>query len=103
MVLVCVSLLFLRFPLHPSIHPPPPIPPLVYSVVRYTLDQALAHPWVQGTAASDTPIEQSVVRSMFNFTAKNKFKKEALKLIARYALGMCPRGMRVWHGVERGV
>ncbi len=76
------------FGVSPSLNPPPPIPPLVYSVVRYTLDQALAHPWVQGTAASDTPIDQSVVRSMFNFTAKNKFKKEALKLIARYARGV---------------
>ena len=50
---------------------------------RYTLDQALAHPWVVGTAASDAPIDTNVVKSMFNFTAKNKFKKEALKLIAR--------------------
>ena len=56
---------------------------LVGVVNRYTIDQALAHPWVIGTAASETRIDAAVVKSMFNFTAKNKFKKEALKLIAR--------------------
>lgn len=49
---------------------------------RYTIEQALAHPWVQGDAATDTPISTNIVKSMQNFNRKNKFKKDALKLIA---------------------
>mmetsp|Transcript_48967 Transcript_48967/g.136224 ORF Transcript_48967/g.136224 Transcript_48967/m.136224 type:complete len:315 (-) Transcript_48967:524-1468(-) len=49
---------------------------------RYTLDQALDHPWVKGDAAPDVLIDKSVITSMYNFTARNKFRKEALKLIA---------------------
>jgi len=49
---------------------------------RYTLEQVLAHPWVSGKAASDTAIDQTIVMSMYNFNKKNKFKKQALKMIA---------------------
>jgi calcium-dependent protein kinase len=49
---------------------------------RYTLAQVLAHPWVAGDAASDTKIDRTVLASLMNFTAKNKFKKEALRLAA---------------------
>jgi len=49
---------------------------------RYTLEEALAHPWTMGEAASDSAIDRAVVKSMLAFNARNKFKKEALKLIA---------------------
>lgn len=49
---------------------------------RYSLEQALAHPWVTGEAAADTPLDHSLVVSISNFNAKNKFKKQALRLIA---------------------
>lgn len=49
----------------------------------YSIEQALAHPWTSGEATSDAPIDKTVVKSMMAFNARNKFKKEALKLIAR--------------------
>ena len=49
---------------------------------RYTLAQVLAHPWVAGDAASDASIDRSILSSLLSFTAKNKFKKEALRLAA---------------------
>lgn len=49
---------------------------------RYTLAQVLAHPWVAGDAASDERIDRSILSSLLSFTAKNKFKKEALRLAA---------------------
>ena len=49
---------------------------------RYTLAQVLAHPWVSGDAASDERIDRSILSSLLSFTAKNKFKKEALRLAA---------------------
>ena len=52
---------------------------------RYTIEQALAHPWVAG-GATDAPISRSIVKSMQNFNRRNKFKKNALKLIARYVV-----------------
>lgn len=57
---------------------------------RYTIDQALAHPWVAG-GATDAPISRSIVKSMQNFNRRNKFKKNALKLIAR-----CAPAVRAW-------
>lgn len=53
---------------------------------RYTLEQALAHPWVQGHGATDTPISKNIIKSMQTFNRHNKFKKAALKLIARLVL-----------------
>ena len=52
---------------------------------RYTLQQTLDHPWVKGEAAPDTIIDKAVVTSMYTFTQQNKFRKAALKLIARCA------------------
>ena len=52
---------------------------------RYTIEQALEHPWVTGEAGT-APISKSIIKSMQNFNRKNKFKKDALKLIARCAM-----------------
>ncbi len=49
---------------------------------RYTLEQALAHPWVSGEAASDAPIDKALISSMLQFNVRNKFRKNALKLVA---------------------
>ena len=49
---------------------------------RYTLAQALAHPWVIGGAAPDKALDMSLVSSLQSFNAKNKFKKNVLKLVA---------------------
>lgn len=49
---------------------------------RYTLDQALAHPWVSGGAAPDDPIDTAVVESMVAFNKQNRLRKAALKLVA---------------------
>ena len=51
-------------------------------VKRYTLAQALEHPWVVGGAAPDLPLDMSLVSSLQSFNAKNKFKKNVLKLVA---------------------
>lgn len=49
---------------------------------RYTIEQALAHPWVKGDAAPDAKMDKMVLQSMKGFTARNKFKREALRMIA---------------------
>ena len=49
---------------------------------RYTLAQALAHPWVTGDAAPDTPLDAELLSSIMSVTAANKFKKRALELVA---------------------
>lgn len=50
---------------------------------RYTLAQALAHPWVTGDgAAPDTPLDSSVIRAMTHFNARNRLRREALRLIS---------------------
>jgi calcium-dependent protein kinase len=49
---------------------------------RYTLDQAINHPWVVGESTPDDPIAPALVESLRTFNAQNKFKKEALKLVA---------------------
>jgi calcium-dependent protein kinase len=49
---------------------------------RYTIEQAIAHPWVTGDAAADVPIDKSLIQSMCEFNLRNRFKKEALKLVA---------------------
>jgi calcium-dependent protein kinase len=51
-------------------------------VKRYTLEQALSHPWVTGESAPDAPLALSLVESLRTFNAQNKFKKQALKLVA---------------------
>ena len=49
---------------------------------RYTMEQALAHPWVAGDAAPDTPLSRDILSSLLSFNARNKFKKAATKLVA---------------------
>jgi len=49
---------------------------------RYTIEQALDHPWVSGDAASDRPIDRSVVDSLLQYNARNKFKRVAVQMVA---------------------
>lgn len=49
---------------------------------RYTVEQALDHPWVSGDAASDKPIERAIVDALLAFNARNKLKKAAIRLVA---------------------
>jgi len=49
---------------------------------RYTLVQALNHPWVTGVAASTSKVDAKVISSLISFNRNNKFKKNALNLIA---------------------
>ena len=50
---------------------------------RYTLAQALAHPWVSDpTTAPAAPLDRSVIDSMYRFNARNRLRREALKLVA---------------------
>ena len=51
---------------------------------RYTTDQALAHEWVSGDAASDKPIDRSVVDSLLQYNARNHFKRAAVRLVASH-------------------
>ena len=49
---------------------------------RYTIEEALAHPWVSGDAASDKPIDRALATSLLEFSAKNKFKNAAVRMVA---------------------
>lgn len=49
---------------------------------RYTIQDALSHPWVNEDIAPDHPIDRQVVMSMYNFNANNKLRKNALRLVA---------------------
>lgn len=46
---------------------------------RYTLEQALEHAWISADAANDAAIDRSVVLSMYNFNARNRFKKVSIQ------------------------
>lgn len=61
---------------------------------RYTIEQALAHPWVSGGAAADTPLDRTLMTSLLVFNAKNRFKKEALKLVSSTLSAKEVAGMR---------
>ncbi|XP_041028314.1 calcium-dependent protein kinase 2-like [Juglans microcarpa x Juglans regia] len=51
---------------------------------RITSGQVLEHPWIrEGGDASDKPIDSAVLSRMKQFTAMNKLKKLALKVIAQ--------------------
>ncbi|KAG6691582.1 hypothetical protein I3842_10G070200 [Carya illinoinensis] len=51
---------------------------------RITSGQVLEHPWIrEGGNASDKPIDSAVLSRMKQFTAMNKLKKLALKVIAQ--------------------
>jgi calcium-dependent protein kinase len=50
---------------------------------RYTIDQALEHPWVASHGvAPEKPLDRKILSSLISFNAKNKFKKEAMRLVA---------------------
>lgn len=49
---------------------------------RYTIDQALAHPWVRGDTASDEALDRRIIESMYNFNAHNKFRRAALRVVS---------------------
>lgn len=49
---------------------------------RYSIEEALSHPWVNGEVAPDEPIDRQVVLSMYNFNANNKMRKAALRMVA---------------------
>lgn len=50
---------------------------------RYTVADALAHPWVAGAEAhSDAPLGTDIVRSMLAFTSVNKLRAQALHAVA---------------------
>lgn len=49
---------------------------------RYTIEQALEHPWVSGDAASDRPIDRALIDSLLQYNARNKFKRAAVSMVA---------------------
>ena len=49
---------------------------------RYTLQQALDHPWVRRESAPDAPLDKGLLISIMSFQAQNKFRKKALELVA---------------------
>lgn len=49
---------------------------------RYTVEQALQHPWVSGDTAPDTPLDSHVVQNMVKWVNQNRLRKEAVKLVA---------------------
>jgi len=71
---------------------------------RYTIEQALAHPWVRGETAREEPLERGVVESMLNFNANNKMRREALKLVSSTLSAADLRRLRaVFHGIDTNV
>jgi len=51
---------------------------------RYTASEALEHPWLKGTTASDTLIGAEVLNSLKTFNGNNKFKAAVLNLMTDY-------------------
>jgi calcium-dependent protein kinase len=49
---------------------------------RYTIEQALAHPWISGDAASDVPFDQNIINSMCNFYTQNKLRRATLRVLS---------------------
>ncbi|KAG0592895.1 hypothetical protein KC19_1G288500 [Ceratodon purpureus] len=49
---------------------------------RLTAQQVLDHPWMKVDGASDEPLDNAVLTRLKNFSAANKMKKLALKVIA---------------------
>jgi len=48
---------------------------------RISCEEALNHPWVQGTTATTVPIDVSVIESLVRFKEKNQIQKAMGKLI----------------------
>lgn len=61
---------------------------------RYTVEQALAHPWVTGDAASDKAIDRAVLNALLAFNARNKFKKAAIEMVASHLTAKDVQAMR---------
>ena len=51
---------------------------------RYTTEQALAHAWVSGDAASDRPIDRAVIDGLLAYNARNHMKRAAVHLVASH-------------------
>lgn len=49
---------------------------------RMTVDAALAHPWVAGDGAAVVPLDKSLIQSLLAFNARNKFRRDAVHLVA---------------------
>ncbi len=50
---------------------------------RYTLAQALSHPWVANpSAVSSIPLDSTVIDSMTRFNARNRLRRDALRLVS---------------------
>lgn len=62
---------------------------------RYTVDQALAHPWVSGAGvAAATPLDKTLLSSLLKFSNNNKMRKRALALVANKLSANDVRGLR---------
>jgi calcium-dependent protein kinase len=51
---------------------------------RYTTEQALAHAWVSGDAASDAPIDRAMIEGLLAYNARNHLKRAAVHLVASH-------------------
>lgn len=49
---------------------------------RLTAEEALEHPWLKGDTAERTPLDQSVLTALKNFSASVKFKQQVLRHMA---------------------
>ena len=49
---------------------------------RYTVEQALQHPWISSDVAPDTPLDSHVIQNMVKWVNQNRLRKEAVKLVA---------------------
>jgi len=49
---------------------------------RLTAAQVLEHPWVKGDTATDTPISEDVIKSLFNFRHNCRLKKAVARVMA---------------------
>lgn len=66
---------------------------------RLTIDGALAHSWVAGDGAAAVPLDRALIQNLLAFNARNKFKRNAVHLVAttlpkEQARGGEARGMR---------
>ena len=49
---------------------------------RMTIDAALAHPWIAGDGATAIPLDKALIQNLLAFNARNKFRKDAVQLVA---------------------
>jgi serine/threonine protein kinase len=62
---------------------------------RYTIEEALEHPWTRGETASSKIIMPHIIQSLLAFQNRSKFKMEALRRVAKWVYPG-----RVLHWVE---